>query len=94
MAKERTITTKIMEYLRARGAFVWKQHGGPMQMRGLPDVMAVLGGRLYAFEVKTEHGRTTKIQEKRIEDLRKAGATAAVVRSLSEVAEHIDTPLK
>lgn len=67
--------------------FIWKNGAGPYGNRnGLPDLMMVLGGKLYAFEVKRPWiGKATGIQLKTIEDLKKAGCRAAVVTFPSEV---------
>ena len=40
-----------------------------------------------AFEVKTEKGKTTKLQDVNIRNIHKADGTAVVVRSLDEVKD-------
>ena len=52
---------------------------------GLPDIIAGVDGRFYGFEVKTEDGKPTKLQEATIRRIRASGGTAAVVRSVEEV---------
>jgi Holliday junction resolvase len=86
---EKQITTKIIAYLKSEGFFVWKQHGSAFQQSGLPDVFAVKGGKLFGFEVKRPGGVVSKLQQKRIADLQKAGALVCVVRSVEEVAQFI-----
>ena len=49
---------------------------------GLPDVIAIKGGQVFAIELKTEGGRATSAQLQAIEDLRAAGAHAEICHGL------------
>ena len=52
-ATETQITNSIREYLKARGIWHFKVHGGAMQKRGLPDLLGCLpDGRLLGLEMK------------------------------------------
>lgn len=75
-------------------AFVVKIAGGPYQTSGLPDLLVIVDGRAFAFEVKAQrmgesaehaYGRATLLQQARLADLRRAGGVAAVVLSVDEV---------
>lgn len=75
-------------------AMIVKVHGGPYQTAGLPDLLIVIDGRAYGFEVKKQrlgesaehaYGRATLPQQKRLADLRRAGGVGAVVLSVDEV---------
>ena len=52
---------------------------------GIPDVIACIGGRFFAFEVKTEKGKATALQESALRKIQKCGGNAAIVRSVEEV---------
>lgn len=95
--------TKLVAQIRKRlgdllpGAWICKIAGGPYQMAGIPDLLICYGGRLLALEVKCPRpgesdaharGRVSDQQAKCIDDLRRAGAHAAVVLSVEE-AERI-----
>ena len=82
---EKTITRVIMQYLKGRGAWAVKLHGGPFQQAGLPDIFCILNGAVMFFEVKTSTGKPTKIQTHCHEQIRKAGGRVAIVRSAFEV---------
>lgn len=80
------------------GSWVLKVHGGPYQRSGVPDLLFAVQGHMFGFEVKhqkvretAEHARSraTVLQLKEIDDLRKAGCTAAVVISVDEVLHEI-----
>ena len=84
---ERDIVAAILWLLKKTpGCFCWKEHGGMYGTAGIPDIIACINGRFVAFEVKTESGRLSKLQEYTIQEIRKAKGQAFVVRSAAEVA--------
>lgn len=83
---EKDIVNAIMKYLKTvPNCFAWKEHGGMYGTAGIPDIIACVDGRLYAFEVKTETGKTTALQEATLRKIRVCGGKAFVVRSLHDV---------
>lgn len=92
--KESDIVRAIMKYLKTvPGCFAWKEHGGMYGTAGIPDIIACIGGRFFGFEVKTEYGKPTKLQEATIRKILAAGGTALVVRSVDEVRTAINGTL-
>lgn len=88
--KESDIVKAIMKYLKTvPRCFAWKEHGGMYGTAGIPDVIACIDGRFFAFEVKTDIGKPTKLQEATIRKILDAGGTAVVVRSVEEVKSAI-----
>lgn len=84
--KEADIVKSIMSYLKTLPrCFAWKEHGGTYGTAGLPDVIVCINGKFFGFEVKTESGNLTKLQEASIRKILAAGGTALVVRSVDEV---------
>jgi hypothetical protein len=58
---EKEIVSKILRYLKTvPKCFAWKEHGGIYGTAGIPDIIACIDGKFYAFEVKTPVGKTTK----------------------------------
>jgi hypothetical protein len=49
---------------------------------GVPDVIAVHRGQVYAIELKTEHGKATEGQLQAIEEIRAAGGHAQICYGL------------
>jgi Holliday junction resolvase len=93
--KEADIVKEIMKYLKTvPGCFCWKEHGGMYGTAGIPDIIACVDGYFYGFEVKTEKGKPTKLQEAVIRKIQRAGGTALVVRSVAEVRDAINDPLQ
>ncbi len=54
---------------------------------GIPDIIACIRGRFVAFEVKTDTGKLTKLQELALGKIQAAGGIAYMVRSAAEVAQ-------
>lgn len=83
---EKDITNSILKYLKTvPDCFCWKEHGGMYGTAGLPDIICCINGRFIAFEVKTEKGKLTKLQEITIQRIQRAKGEAYKVTSLSEV---------
>ena len=83
---EKDIVANILRFLKnVPCCFAWKTHGGVYGTAGIPDIIACVDGRFFAFEVKTASGKTTPLQQATIRKILAAGGTAAVVRSADEV---------
>ena len=88
---EAAIVKAIIRYLKTvPRCFCWKEHGGMYGTAGIPDIIACINGRFYAFEVKTESGKTTALQYATIRKILACGGNACVVRSVDEVRTVID----
>lgn len=84
--READIVRAILTHLRSLpDCFCWKEHGGPYGTNGIPDVICCYRGRFVAFEVKTDKGKPTKLQEAVIRKIVRAGGTALIVRSVEDV---------
>ena len=83
---EKDTVKSIVGFLKSMPqTFVWKEHGGMYGTAGIPDVICCHKGRFIAFEVKTETGKATLLQEITLRRITEAGGTAVLVRSLDEV---------
>lgn len=92
---ERDIVAKIRNYLKTvPHCFFWKEHGGKYGTAGIPDIIACIEGHFFGFEVKTDKGKPTVLQEATIRKILKSGGTAAVVRSVDEVRALIEGTLQ
>ena len=84
---ERDIVAAILRLLRKTpNCFCRKEHGGMYGTAGIPDIIACINGRFVAFEVKTETGKVTKLQEITIQRIKEAKGKAFTVRSAAQVA--------
>jgi hypothetical protein len=78
---ESEITTKkiLPELSKYAGSYWWKNHGDAFSVRGLPDVMGVVHGRLFAFEIKVGKNWVTPSQAGVLVKLADAEAIAGVL---------------
>lgn len=82
--KESVIQSKIINYLKSRGAYVVKTIS--TSKAGVPDVLACYKGRFYGFEIKNETGEPSFLQVYNIEKIRASGGIAGIVRSVDDVS--------
>ena len=72
-------------FLEDNGAFIFKIHGGPQMMSGLPDLIACLHGKFIGTEVK-QPGRTPTARQKFVHSLiMRSGGTVIVATSVDDV---------
>jgi Holliday junction resolvase len=81
---EAALTKKILKYLRGKGGFWMKTHGGPMQVQGIPDIIGCYLGRFLALEVKRPGKDATPLQAHTIERIIRSGGISGVIHSVEE----------
>lgn len=96
--KESALIKAILAMVKARrqaGARIKavKIHGSQYSEAGTPDIFICADGRLFALEAKVGKGKTTPIQDRRLQEWRDAGAVVGVVRSVGDVERLLDDPL-
>ena len=88
---EKDIVKSILKYLKTvPNCFSWKEHGGMYGTAGNPDIICCYCGRFVAFEVKTETGKLTKLQESTIRKIKEAKGHAFKVTSVEEVKQILE----
>ena len=95
---EARLGSEIRRACIARGAFAFKIHGGPTMMVGLPDLIMCYRGTFIGMEIKVPDpsSQPSKIQRRRIKEIRDAGGRAFVVRSVASamrILDAVDTEL-
>lgn len=105
---EKDIQRDILQYLRLRGIFCWRQNSGAMQGEykgkkrfvqftsepGICDIIGLLpSGRLLAIEVKRPGGKAKEHQQSFIDQINASNGIAVVITSLSEVITLVDSLL-
>src|SRR5688500_9777175 len=74
----------------ARGGFVFKVHGGPTMMAGLPDLVGVIEGHSIWIETKMPDGTVSPRQRHVHGKILAAGGNLIVPRSRREALEWVD----
>src|SRR6266550_8383856 len=91
---EASLVKSIIKKLKAQGGFWYKTHGGPDQVRGLPDIIGCYHGFYFAFEVKRPGGDATPLQAFTLQQIKLAGGVSAVIYSFGEAQELIQERLR
>lgn len=88
---QKKVIDGIKERYRYKNVFVVKVAQGFYSERGMPDVMAVIDGHYFGFEVKRPmFGKASASQLSMIDRIRRAGGTAGVVSYPDEAFNVID----
>lgn len=103
---EKVIEREILIYLnRLEGSFFWKndtigiydtakgsyrKSPNPFSIRGVADIIGILKGKVYFFEVKTKEGRLSKYQDHFLKKIKELGGNAFVVRSVADVEKLLE----
>lgn len=88
--REKNIENKIKNYLKSKGAYYVKYFGNAFSQVGVPDILVCYKGRFIALEVKNETNKTSPLQDINIENIKRAGGYATVVRSVEDVKKVIE----
>lgn len=107
---ETQIQAAILEYLHLRKIMAWRCQAIAAPIRrgntivglrranpetiGIPDILGVIRGRLFAIEVKTSVGRPSPAQLEWKEKLERNGALWTIARSVDEAIAFIDKNFK
>lgn len=79
LTPERKVKDKVKKVLKELGAYYAMPATGGYGSSGVPDFLVCYRGRFFGLECKANGGKTTALQEKNLEDIRKNGGVAFVV---------------
>lgn len=93
---EKDIQNAILEYLRAKRVFCWKEHSSgiykqdgtgyiPLGLKGKADILGCHNGKFLAIEVKRPSGKLSVEQYEFLTNIRNAGGIAFVATSIDDV---------
>lgn len=98
---EKDIQKAILQYLKAKRIFHYRQNSGAFKtengfmrtasVNGLPDIVAIKEGIYIGLEVKTQNGRQSDAQRGIQDEITKAGGFYFVVRSVEDVQMIFET---
>lgn len=78
--REKNIENRIKAYLKSKGVWHVKYFANSFTPVGIPDILACCNGRFLAIEVKNETGKTSPLQDYNIEQIKRCGGIALVVK--------------
>lgn len=85
--KESKIQKKIIDYITAQGGYAINIVNA--SLNGTPDIVACIGGKFVAVEVKTDIGDSQPLQIYTAEVIRSLGGIALVSRSVEEFKQQM-----
>ena len=90
--REKSVETKIKDYLFQKGIYFFKVHGSKFMPIGIPDIVCCICGKFVGIEVKrpgakNEQSEAQKIHERNI---KKSHGTYLLVDSLEEVIDYVE----
>lgn len=99
--KEKEIQSAILDYLKARKVFCWKEHSGglpvqdgkyfiPIGLKGKSDILGIYKGRFLAIEVKRPSGVLSPDQAYFLKKIKEEGGISFVAHSIDEVIENLN----
>lgn len=96
MKPEEIVLSAILKELDRRkkvGEPIWwfKVHGSPTQRAGIPDLLVCYFGRFVGIEVKRPGGEATRLQERTMDVIRRAGGSAFAADSVGLVSTRLDS---
>lgn len=81
MASEKNFENRVKKYLNEKGAYVIKYWGGGNFTRsGVPDLLVCYRGHFIGLEIKAENGKPSELQLHHLEQIKKAGGCAFILR--------------
>lgn len=93
MQPEARIGQKIRKYLEDDlGAFVFKVHGGPQMMAGLPDLICCYRGHFWGIEVKQPGQKPSERQVFVHSLIKRSGGNVIVATCVEDVSAVIYAP--
>jgi hypothetical protein len=95
---ESRLSLQIQKALRAeygRDLWCFKVHGGPLTPAGIPDILGVVRGRLFALETKMPRrdSKPSEIQLHVMSRIARAGGIVGVPRSIADALDIVERGL-
>ncbi|WP_314397063.1 VRR-NUC domain-containing protein [uncultured Gemella sp.] len=79
MMSEKAFENKIKKFLKEKGCYFLKYNPEYFGIKGTPDLLICCNGYFLGIEVKRETGKPSKLQLKKIEEIKNAGGIAMVL---------------
>ena len=79
MTPEAKVKKKVVEQLKAIGAYYFYPVTGGYGKSGVPDIVGCIGSKFFGIECKAGKNKPTALQEKNLREIVAAGGIAAIV---------------
>lgn len=91
--REKTVETKIKDYLFSKGIYHFKIHGSKFMPSGIPDIVCCFEGSFLGIEVKRPGAKNEQSEQQKVHErnIIKSGGTYLLVDSLEEVVNYVES---
>ena len=79
MTPEAKVKNKVAKTLKEMGCYYFYPVTGGYGKSGVPDIVGVYKGKFFGIECKAGKNKPTPLQNKNLEDIKRAGGIAMVV---------------
>ena len=87
--KESKLEQDIEKFMQRKGIWQLARYQAQSNQNGLPDRMYLYKGYLLGLELKTDEGKPTKLQLKKLDAINKNGGIGLIVRNVKTVEKLI-----
>lgn len=92
MTPEARTKSRVKKILDDAGVYHFNPFGGGYGRAGIPDIIACVNGFFLAIECKAGKGKTTALQDRELEDIRRScGVTMVVYDDIEDITRLADT---
>lgn len=88
--KESKLEQDIEKFMQRKGIWQLARYQAQSNQNGLPDRLYLYKGYLLGLELKTDEGKPTKLQLKKLDAINKNGGIGLIVRNVGTVEMLID----
>ena len=88
--EESKLEEKVEKYMKSKGIWQLARYQAQSCQNGLPDRMYLYKGYLLGLELKTDVGKPTKLQLKKINSINENGGIGLIVRNVETVMRIIE----
>ena len=85
--KESKLEQDIEKFMNSKGIWQLARYQAQSNQNGLPDRIYLYKGYLLGLELKTDEGKPTKLQLKKLDAINKNGGIGLIVRSVRTVEQ-------
>lgn len=91
--REKTVETKIKDYLFKQGIYHFKVHGSKFMPSGIADIICCFNGSFLAIEVKRPGAKNEQSEQQKVHErnIIKSGGTYLLVDSVEEVISYVES---
>lgn len=89
--KESKLEEEVAKFMQLKGIWQLARFQAQSNQNGLPDRIYLYKGILLGFELKTDEGKPTDLQLKKLKAINDNGGVGAIIRSIKNLKDIMDS---